>query len=74
MWNTDNSTNTDRWRDVMPTYEYRCNECNALQVLSRNVDDRDNEVLCPMDSKVMDRVWNPTPTHFKTGGFYSTGN
>ena len=58
----------------MPTYEYRCGVCEALQVLSRNVDDRDNEVLCPMDSKVMDRVWNPTPTHFKTGGFYSTGN
>ena len=58
----------------MPTYEYRCDECMTMQVLSRNVDDRDQEVLCPMDSKPMDRVWNATPTHFKTGGFYSTGN
>ena len=74
MWHANNSTNTNRWRDVMPTYEYRCSEDSTNQILSRNVDDRDNEVLCPLCKGAMNRVWTPTPTHFKTGGFYSTGN
>ena len=57
----------------MPTYEYRCGNCQALQVLIRKLDERNDEVLCPVDNHVMVRVFNPTPTHFKTGGFYSTG-
>ena len=58
----------------MPTYEYLCVYDKTKQVLSRNVDERDDEVLCLLCSKGMRRIYSPTPTHFKTGGFYKTGN
>jgi len=56
----------------MPTYEYRCNECLTLQVLSRHVDDRDEEVICVCGEQ-MNRVYNTPGIKFNGPGFYSTG-
>jgi putative FmdB family regulatory protein len=55
----------------MPTYEYKCNECGS-QVEYERAFGEDHEPVCCQQT--MSRVWSPTPTIFKTGGFYSTGN
>ena len=41
----------------MPTYEYRCNKCMAKVVLSRNVEERDEEVECVCGNK-SSRIYN----------------
>lgn len=56
----------------MPTYEYRCNTCQAHQELQRKVDDRDDELLC-VCGESMKRIINAVPVRFNGGGFYSTG-
>lgn len=56
----------------MPTYEYRCNKCMAKVVLSRNVDERDEEVECVCGNK-SSRIYNTVGVQFKGTGFYSTG-
>ena len=56
----------------MPTYEYRCNKCMAKVVLSRNVEDRDDEVECVCGNK-SSRIYNTVGVQFKGTGFYSTG-
>ena len=56
----------------MPTYEYRCYKCLALQVISRDVDDRDEEVICVCGER-MNRIYNTPGIQFKGSGFYSTG-
>lgn len=57
----------------MPTYEYRCNKCKAVYVLSRSVDERSHDVNCVCGSKA-DRVFTPLPVQFKGSGFYKTDN
>jgi putative FmdB family regulatory protein len=57
----------------MPTYEYKCALCSMTEVHSRNIDDRDQLPTCRDCNITMDRIWQATPTHFKGGGFYSTG-
>lgn len=56
----------------MPTYEYRCNNCKALYVLSRNVDERDDRVECVCGSEGQ-RVYGVPAVKFNGTGFYSTG-
>lgn len=56
----------------MPTYEYRCARCMAKVVLSRDVDERDDEVECVCGNK-SNRIYNTVGVQFKGTGFYSTG-
>lgn len=56
----------------MPTYEYRCEKCNARLVLTRNVDDRDTHVDCDCGYHFT-RQFTPPAIQFKGSGFYSTG-
>ncbi len=56
----------------MPTYEYRCTKCMAKVVLSRDVDERDEEVACVCGNK-SSRIYNTVGVQFKGTGFYSTG-
>lgn len=56
----------------MPTYEYQCSTCKEKEVLSRNVDDRDNEVTCSCGN-IKTRIYNAVPIKFNGSGFYSTG-
>jgi len=57
----------------MPTYEYRCNKCQAVYVLSRSVDERSHDVNCVCGNKT-DRVFNSFSVKFKGSGFYKTDN
>jgi putative FmdB family regulatory protein len=58
----------------MPTYTYRCAACRNVWDEQRTVDERDKPKdgcpLCMMDATA--RIYQPTPTHFKGSGFYST--
>lgn len=56
----------------MPTYEYRCKECNAMFVMSREVDERDEPVSCGCGWEAR-RVYSPPAIKFKGTGFYKTG-
>lgn len=56
----------------MPTYEYRCDDCRALYVLSRNVNERDDNVECVCGSEAR-RIYNVPAIKFNGTGFYSTG-
>jgi putative FmdB family regulatory protein len=58
----------------MPRYDYRCKVCDAHEIIAHSfyADDRHD---CPTkDCKgIMQKVYNPTPVHFKGSGFYKTG-
>lgn len=56
----------------MPTYEYRCNKCMAHTVLSRKVEERDEEVTC-VCGHTSSRIYNTPAIRFNGSGFYSTG-
>ena len=56
----------------MPTYEYRCRKCHSLTVLSRNYEERDEEVVC-ICGQVSGRIYSAPAVRFKGTGFYSTG-
>lgn len=56
----------------MPTYEYRCNKCMALVVLSRKAGERDEEVTC-VCGNTSSRIYSTPSIRFKGSGFYSTG-
>ena len=53
-------------------YEYRCNKCLTHIVLSRKVEERDNEVTC-VCGNTSSRIYNTPSIRFKGSGFYSTG-
>jgi putative FmdB family regulatory protein len=54
----------------MATYEYRCALCGGVQEVSKPMGSDFLPVCCGIS---MERIWNATPTIFKTGGFYKTG-
>lgn len=54
----------------MATYEYRCALCGGLQEINKPMGSDFNPVCCGIS---MERLWNATPTIFKTDGFYKTG-
>ena len=58
---------------IMLTYEYKCPKCGNSEEHQRDMDDRDQLPTCQACDVLMNRVWQATPTHFKGGGFYSTG-
>jgi len=59
----------------MPNYEYACSNCNVSFDYYRSVEERNNLPNCLYCARIetITRVIQATPTHFKTGGFYSTG-
>ena len=57
----------------MPTYEYRCNKCKAVYVLSRSIDERSQDVNCVCGNNA-DRVFLPLFVQFRGTGFYKTDN
>jgi putative FmdB family regulatory protein len=56
----------------MPTYEYRCKQCESSLTLTRTVDERDDEVTCDCGT-LYTRVYNAPAIKFNATGFYSTG-
>jgi putative FmdB family regulatory protein len=57
----------------MPTYSYKCNDCDLSKDLNRQVDDRDLPVKCEQCDSDMKRGFVAAPIQFKGSGFYSTG-
>ena len=59
----------------MPTYEYKClaEGCGNSVVLSRKVEERDEEVTCDKCGHSSSRIYNSPSIQFKGTGFYSTG-
>jgi putative FmdB family regulatory protein len=56
----------------MPRYDYKCKECGAHEIIAHSFY-ADEQHECPNCKGIMHKVINPTPTHFKGSGFYSTG-
>ena len=57
----------------MPTYEYKCDDCNLAEEHYRTVDERDNFPNCQACDKIMRRLMQANPVKFNASGFYSTG-
>lgn len=55
----------------MPTYEYKCLQCDKSINLKREIDDRDEPVKCSCGN-LCKRLYFSTNVVFKGGGFYST--
>jgi len=54
----------------MPTYEYRCEQGHAFEVIQRIADDPVS--TCTTCSAPVRRVMHPVAVHFKGSGFYNT--
>ena len=56
----------------MPTYDYKCQTCQALFEVRQAWND-DNLIVCIMcgDTEVQ-KVFSAAPVHFKGKGFYAT--
>jgi putative FmdB family regulatory protein len=70
MWVGIHSTNTDGLGDMMPIYDYKCNECGGTQEVERSFGDNTEPICC---QTVMARVWSAPAVKFNGTGFYSTG-
>ena len=70
MWNYVDSTNTNRWGDMMPKYDYKCDKCGGQQEIDRSFGDSTEPICC---QTVMTRVWSAPAVKFNGTGFYSTG-
>jgi len=57
----------------MPTYEYRCNQCNHTFEISRSYQEIESKVHCPKCNLDTSRVYSVPAVQFKGTGFYSTG-
>lgn len=51
----------------MPKYDYKCKVCGSQQELERSIHAEADAPICCNES--MERVWAPTATHFKGGGW-----
>jgi putative FmdB family regulatory protein len=54
----------------VPTYEYRCNNGHAFEVVQSMSDDP--LTTCPTCGAEVQRVFHPVAVHFKGSGFYTT--
>jgi putative FmdB family regulatory protein len=56
----------------MPTYSYKCGNCDEIRFEIRNMSDSELEILCRECSEPMKRVFDFGSVAFKGSGFYST--
>lgn len=59
----------------MPKYDYKCKSCGAHEIIAHGFY-ADEKHDCPMErcNGSMEKVFSPTPVHFKGSGFYKTDN
>jgi putative FmdB family regulatory protein len=56
----------------VPTYEYKCPECNRTRVVHHNIT-HEPQVLCLVCHKTMNKGFGGgSAIHFKGSGFYET--
>lgn len=58
----------------MPTYRYRCSDCDCYQDVIRSISAQETVPACPHCNNMMVRLYEPTPVQFKGTGFYKTGD
>jgi putative FmdB family regulatory protein len=58
---------------AMPTYEYKCNQCEHTFETIRSYRERETEIDCPKCGLASTRVYSAPAVVFKGTGFYSTG-
>ena len=56
----------------MPTYEYKCKQCDQALAITRGVSDPDPGYSCPKCNKPMNKVFSLGGISLKGSGFYST--
>ena len=61
------------WRQVVPIYEYKCDDCSTQFELRCGFND-ESELSCPECKGKMRRVLSAVPIIFKGPGFYVTDN
>lgn len=71
MWSIGYRADTNRRGDVMPRYEFRCEECLAYQETQIHFEVGPE---CPVCYRTMKRVWSAPGVQFKGSGFYKTDN
>ena len=57
---------------LVATYEYKCEKCEQLYTLQREIDKRDDAVLCDCGWGAT-RIFSAPAIKFNGTGFYSTG-
>lgn len=58
----------------MPTYEFKCDTCGNQVEVRRAIGYAEDPFYCAVCGDQMKKLFSPTPTIFKGGGFYKTGN
>src|SRR6202011_337794 len=56
--------------EVMPIYEYKCEQGHVFEIMQRMSDDP--LVSCQTCEAPVQRVFHPVAVHFKGSGFYNT--
>jgi putative FmdB family regulatory protein len=56
----------------MALYEYSCKSCNASEIISRGIADKETIPDCKGCNLPLSRVYSSIGVNFKGSGFYST--
>lgn len=56
----------------MPTYDYKCKDCDTTKTVSRSFSDSDPGYKCDACNSELIRVYSNVGVTFKGSGFYST--
>ena len=57
----------------MPTYEYRCNQCEHTFEITRSYKEEESAITCPKCELNCTRVYSVPGVQFRGTGFYKTG-
>lgn len=55
----------------MPTYQYKCNDCEIYQDDVRGINDPEPKLNCDTCGKLMNKVYSIGAVTFNGSGFYS---
>jgi putative FmdB family regulatory protein len=56
----------------MPTYEYKCKDCETSKSDVRSINDPEPEIICEECGKNMSKIFNLGAVTFNGSGFYRT--
>jgi putative FmdB family regulatory protein len=55
----------------MPTYEYKCQDCENRTAMVRSIDEVENTYFCETCNSALIRVYSLSAVTFNGSGFYS---
>ena len=56
----------------MARYEYKCNNCNIIETVTKPMKEASREEKCSKCDTTMQRIYNATPNQWKCSGAYVT--